>query len=299
MNEVSFTLARSGIELHGWRSGPESGLPTLCLHGWLDNCASFRPLAERLPEHDLVAVDLPGHGLSDPIPSATCQYLDYVACILELATAQGWDRFQLVGHSLGGALATLVAGMYPDRIQRLALIDAIGPLSCSAEDTRKSAVRYLNAYLGDRPQPVYRSRAQAIKARLQLGDILVSTAYALIERDLCEVPGGYSWRSDARLKYPSARMFTEEQVLAFARNIDAPTLLVRAERTALTEQFYPRRIASVPDLEQVTLAGGHHLHMENPDAVADVIRGFLVRQPRRRTMVLGRVAEPMVIRTRV
>jgi pimeloyl-ACP methyl ester carboxylesterase len=245
------------------------------LHGWLDNSASFVPLFERAPGLNLVAIDLPGHGLSAAVPSATCQYLDYVACVLELAHSQGWDRFQLIGHSLGGALSSLIAGIHPEKISRLVLIDAIGPLSATPEAGRSSVARYLTAYLDDKPPPVYPTRAQAIKARLQLADILMDTAERLLARDLREGPGGYSWRSDARLRYPFSRTFTEEQVLDYLREISAPTLLVTAERSALVESFYPRRIETVRKLRHVTLPGGHHLHMENADMVASAIRAFL------------------------
>lgn len=277
MQEVAIQLPRSGVTLCG-RRRPGVGMPTLCLHGWLDNCASFDPLLERLPDLDVLAVDLPGHGLSDPLPSVICHYLDYAACVLELAHAQGWDRFQLIGHSLGGAVSTLVAGLHPEKVERLVLIDAIGPLSSTPDEARVSTARYMSAYLGDVGQPVYRTRQQAVKARVQLADILTDTAEQLVERDLHETPGGFTWRTDVRLKYPPARPFGEEQVLAFIRSITAPTLLVLAERTALVERFYGRRIENVPDLRRVTLAGGHHLHMENPDAVAATIGSFLERQ---------------------
>ncbi|XYI03539.1 hypothetical protein ACMHYB_28735 [Sorangium sp. So ce1128] len=49
-----------------------------------------------------------------------------------------------------------------------------------------------------------------------------------------------------------------------------------AERTALKEPFYPRRIESVSDIRVQTLAGGHHLHMENAEQVAEAIRAFLL-----------------------
>jgi pimeloyl-ACP methyl ester carboxylesterase len=70
--EVTFVLPRSGQTLRGQRTPVGVGTPTLCLHGWLDNCASFEPLFERTADLNLTAVDLPGHGLSDPIRSAAC-----------------------------------------------------------------------------------------------------------------------------------------------------------------------------------------------------------------------------------
>ncbi|WP_086818545.1 alpha/beta fold hydrolase [Allokutzneria sp. NRRL B-24872] len=275
MEEIEIRLPRAGITLRGRRFGTPGGLPVLCLHGWLDNCASFAPMASRLPGFDLVAVDLPGHGLSDPIPSPTCQYLDHVACVLELAQVQGWQRLQLVGHSLGGALSALVAGVAPSLVERLVLIDAIGPLSASPDVGVESVSRYLSAYLADEPAPVYRTRSQALKARVQLADILLDTAELLLERDVREVPGGFSWRSDNRLRHPFTMTFTEEQVRAYLSAITAPVLFAEAERTALREDYYPGRLAAVPNLTKMTFAGGHHLHVENPDPVAEAVRDFL------------------------
>jgi pimeloyl-ACP methyl ester carboxylesterase len=275
MEEIAVRLPRGEITLRGVRTARRAAVPTLCLHGWLDNCASFEPLLARLDGHDLVAIDLPGHGLSDPVGSATCQYLDYAAHVLEFVQQQGWQRFRLVGHSLGGALASLIAGIHPEKVPRLVLIDAIGPLPTTPDEACTSVARYLRAYLGTGAQPAYRTPAQAVRARIQLGDMLQETAEALVARDLHRVPGGYSWRSDVRLKHPPARTFTEDQIRAYLRRISASALLVLAERTYLTEPFYPGRIEAVPDLRVVTLAGGHHLHMENADAVADAVRAFL------------------------
>src|SRR5262249_58968156 len=89
----------------------------------------------------------PGHGRSDPTRSATCLDWDYVAVILELVHEQGWDRFHLIGHSFGGGLATLVAGLHPEKVSRLVLIDSIGPMSATPEQTRTTAAWYLHAFL--------------------------------------------------------------------------------------------------------------------------------------------------------
>lgn len=276
MDEVSFLLPKAGITVRGRRHRGGSGLPVLCLHGILDNCAGFDPLAEHLDGVDLIAIDLPGHGLSDPVPSVTCGYLDYAACVLELAHTQGWDRFRLIGHSLGGAVSSLVAGIHPDKVDRLILIDAIGPLSVGPDQAVSGIARYLDTYLrGDR-HPVYRSRIHAVKTRVQLADILLDTAELLVARDLIEVAGGFSWRHDVRLNRGITPTLAEEQVLAFLGGITAPTLLVAAERTALVEPYYPTRIGIVPKLRQVTLPGGHHLHIENAHTVAREIAAFLV-----------------------
>ena len=198
--------------------------------------------------------------------------------ILELAYEQGWNRFHLIGHSFGGGLATLVAGLHPEKVSRLVLIDSIGPWSATAEQASTSVAHYLHAFLNGRGNPTYQTRDQAIKVRTRRADILTTTADMLVERDLTPVPGGYSWSHDPRLKYPIIRTFSEEQVLACLRAITAPTLLITPDRSALVEEYYPARIAAVPDLRQVTLPGGHHLHMENAAPVAAMIRNFLTEE---------------------
>ena len=274
-DDVTFWLPKTRITLRGRRVRQGAGLPTLCLHGVLDNCASFDALSHHLGDLDLIAIDLPGHGLSDPLPSSVCHYLDYASCVLELAHTQRWQRFQLIGHSLGGAVACLVAGIHPHKIERLILIDAIGPLSAEPPQTVSAIARYLLTHLEGDQNPVYHNRSQAVKARVQLADILLETAEALVDRDLTKVRGGYSWRHDHRLNRGVTTTLTEEQVLAFLSNISAPTLLVTAERTALRESYYSRRISSVAKLRQLTFQGGHHLHMENPGPVAEAARAFL------------------------
>ena len=87
------------------------GLPCIALHGWLDNAGSFDRLAPLLPNSKIIAVDLPGHGLSDHRPQGTsAHFLDYVKDVAVLSDVLGLERFDLIGHSMGGGIATLVAG---------------------------------------------------------------------------------------------------------------------------------------------------------------------------------------------
>ena len=66
---TSFERDAGGLHVAGLRTGTRGGLPVLALHGWLDNAASFVPLAAQLPELDWALADLPGHGLSDHLPA--------------------------------------------------------------------------------------------------------------------------------------------------------------------------------------------------------------------------------------
>lgn len=105
--------------LRGGSAGPR----VLALHGWLDNAASFMPLAAHLPGVQLVAPDLPGHGRSAHLAPGA-EYTSGVAvnAVLDIADALGWDTFSLLGHSMGAGIASLMAAAVPQRVQRLVAI---------------------------------------------------------------------------------------------------------------------------------------------------------------------------------
>jgi pimeloyl-ACP methyl ester carboxylesterase len=277
MEDVCFELPRTGVTLRGLRTDAHEGTPVLCLHGWTENCAGFGLLFEELADLNLVAVDLPGHGLSDRLPSATCQILDYAACVLELAHVQGWERFDLIGHSLGGMIAALTAGIHPDKAGRLVLIDAVVQRSADPARLRESAALYLATLLDGAPRPRFQTRSQATRIRAKSGDSLLDTAERLSERDLVETPDGYTWRTDVRLKYPVIEPLMEDQVREIVHAITAPMLVLTAEQgqAQMAAPFDPDWVAATTPMRQVTLPGGHHLHIENVDPVAKEIRTFL------------------------
>ena len=85
-----FVLPVAGTTVAGLRSAAAQGTRVLALHGWLDNAASFIPLAAALPGLDLVAIDLPGHGHSAHMPPGTQYNTPGAIChVLEVADALG------------------------------------------------------------------------------------------------------------------------------------------------------------------------------------------------------------------
>src|SRR5690606_11797491 len=102
------------------------GPRVLALHGWLDNAASFIPLARHLHAIDLVAIDQPGHGRSAHLPTGTdYSFVGAINAILDVADALGWDQFALLGHSMGAGIGSLIAAACPERIERLVAIEAL------------------------------------------------------------------------------------------------------------------------------------------------------------------------------
>lgn len=256
--------------------GPTNGRKVLALHGWLDNAASFARLAPLLPDARLIAVDLPGHGHSSHRPGGYYHFVDYALDVVAIADGLGWGRFDLLGHSLGAGIASLVAGAFPERVAKLALIEGLGPLTSEASELPQALrrAREKSLRLSQRAPPSYAEFSEGVAARANGGaGISTRAATLLCERGLREENGRWYWRNDARLTLPSPHRLTEPQALALVGAIEAEVLLIVA-RGGL--RFDPAvmqaRIAKVARLRVEYLDGGHHLHLEKAAGdVADLL----------------------------
>ncbi|MCE7873579.1 alpha/beta hydrolase [bacterium CPR1] len=261
------------MELATLEWGPPEGLPFIALHGWLDNAGTFSRLAPLLSGLRLVAVDLPGHGRSPHREQYS--FVDGVVDAVRLADRLGWERFSLLGHSMGAGVACLTAGTLPERVEHLALIEGLGPLSSQAEDAPAQLARAL-AYEA-RPPIIYSSYEQAVARIASTRGLSRKSAELLAERVVVSVPGGLSFGHDPLLRAPSRLRLTEPEVLAFFRRISCPTLVVEAENgMRFYEDVAEGRLKALQGpVKVVRLAGGHHLHLEDPEPVASEIRRFL------------------------
>lgn len=271
-----FVLDTGSLKLAARAWGPSAAPPVLALHGWLDNVATFDLLAPRLPAVQLVAIDLPGHGRSQHRPAGCAYHLvDYVADVMAAVDALGWEDFALLGHSLGGAVATLVAGTFPDRVRHLALIEALGPLSEAPWHAPARLARAIEAERERTTRPPSRKRdlAALVQARRNAGNLSADAAQRLVERGTEVTADGVRWRSDRRLREPARQFHSETQVLAYLRAITTQVDLVIADN-GLIPQDHPgvrRRMRAIANLNVHYRTGGHHLHLEEPGAVATVL----------------------------
>lgn len=267
--------------LHGLRGGEPGGARVIALHGWLDNAASFVPLASRLRGVELLMPDLPGHGRSVHLgPGA--EYTSGVAvnAVLDLADALGWDEFSLLGHSMGAGIASLVAASSPRRVRRLVVIEALGGL---AETVERTAARWQEAIAAARALPGKRLRvfpdlAAPVRARMQANQLSEPSARLLVERGVREVEGGYVWSSDPRLTLPTPQRLDEAQIAALVASIACPTRVIYAEpaQPYFPEPLRTTRARLLPHGELIVLPGSHHLHMDDADAVAAAIGDFFL-----------------------
>lgn len=283
--ELRFQLRHLNLAARAW--GDPADPPMLALHGWLDNAASFDRLAPLLRGRRVVALDLPGHGRSEHRPPGCgYPYFDYLDVIGQVIDHLGRERVDLLGHSLGATLASSFAAVAPQRVERLLLIEGLGPLSQPPSATLEQLRRAhsARAVLERRALRVFADLDAAITARQRGTPLSDAAARVLVQRGTRTADGGSHglvWSSDPQLTLPSAVRLHEAQVLAMLAGIRAPTCLVLAEPAApyLVEPALSVRIAAVADIDVTRLPGSHHLHLEDPAPVAAVFNEWLARHP--------------------
>lgn len=269
----------NGLNLAGLSWGNPGERPLLALHGWLDNAASFSLLAPLLSGYHVVALDLTGHGQSDRRSAdATYQIWDDLPEILGVVDALAWDSFNLLGHSRGAIISSLLASAFPERIRRLVLFDAVGPQPVPEQEFPRQMRKFLRdkQRLLLRNSRVFSSVEDAVRTRRERG-LPAAAARRLVERNLCPCPGGFTWTTDPRLRGASAVKLTAGQNRAVLEALSVPTLLLlAAEGLGRQRELAVNAKRHVGNLITEQVDGGHHFHMEtNVAGVARRLERFL------------------------
>ena len=117
----------------------------------------------------VVALDLKGHGRSSHPASGWYHYVDYFDDLRAALDHFGWERLTWLGHSLGGTHASLFAALYPERVETLLLIEALGPLTATPEQSLDQLRRGIDeraAFAKRRPLRVFPDLDSAIAVRM-------------------------------------------------------------------------------------------------------------------------------------
>ena len=183
---------------------------------------------------------------------------------------------------MGAGIGSILAASLPQRVERLVAIEALGAL---AETPERTVTRLRQGVAAMRALPSKRLRvfpdlAAPIRARMQANQLSEPCARLLVERGVVAVEGGFAWSSDPRLTVDTLQRMTEDQVRALVQGIECPTRVVFADppQTYLPEPLRSERAGLLPRGELTVIAGTHHLHMEDPAALAAVIGDFLAGQ---------------------
>ncbi len=281
-NDVEIQLPH--IRLSGRCWGNKDKPLILALHGWLDNANSFAPLAKHLSQYQILAIDWPGHGYSEHRPGQyPLHWIDYLYDLEILIdyVNQGHTVHGVVGHSLGGIVASAYTAAFPERINKLVLLEAISPLYESVSKSRSRLTKSFASHLqflkkSAQTQTVYKDIELAVKARSRLTGLDEQWCRLLVERNMCQHDNGVSWRSDPRLKLDSPFRMSFEQVDALMSGRNPETLLITAKSGyEQINTLLPQAATWFKSLSHIQLAGDHHLHMGNAQSVAHAIDDFM------------------------
>jgi pimeloyl-ACP methyl ester carboxylesterase len=277
--EHRFELPGLALAAEIWGSPGER--PIIASHGWLDNAGSFSLLAPLLPGNEIVALDLAGHGKSGSRSADSAYNLwQDVGDLLDVADAMGWQRFTLLGHSRGAGISMLFAGTFPERVDKLVLLEGGLPLTAEASEAPAGLAQALleARALRGKGGRVFTDRKTAIAERAGgFSKVTTAAAEILARRSLREVPGGFQWHADQRLKAQSELRLTSEHARAFARRVTAPVLLLFAEKSPFVDRPLYREMPKLfANVEVERIPGAHHFHLEGSEAaIAERIRQFL------------------------
>lgn len=277
MQEMTFDLGH--IKLAGLAFGNPKNPLVLATHGWLDNAASFIPIAPYLQDFYLIALDFAGHGKSSHrAEGAHYHTLDNIFDMHALVQSQQWEEFILLGHSMGGIISGAYASCFPEFTKALVLVEAFGAMTKEAESSPKQLRDSIRSRLevDSRPASQPTSLEQAVQARLMAGKMLRESAELLMRRNIQMSANKVSWRTHRRLRTLSSLRLTESQADAFLRGIDCPTLSILGDQGfAELKPIQAHKRHLISNFDSVECVGGHHLHMDNPEQVAMSIINFL------------------------
>ena len=276
--EIEINTGHMVFSAQEW--GDPDGAPVLALHGWLDNAASFAPLAPMLDGVRLISIDQAGHGRSQHRPAEMDYTLwNYTEDAIDIADTLELEEFSLLGHSLGAAVSTLTASVLGDRVKKMVLLDGLFPWPRNAEESPGTLAEYIKqrkAFRKGKPVNRYRSLEHAVRIRC-MGQFPVSreSSRLLVERALYQDGDAWVWRTDPRLALPSPTRYTPEQALSFIENVVCEAHMIHA-RNGVVEQMIDSHRDRLSKVSLHSLDGSHHLHMDGqPHAVADIVNSVL------------------------
>lgn len=278
MTPVEHSVTTGDLRLAVKTWGDPKHPAIIALHGWLDNAATFDRLAPLFPGYFWVVPDLPGHGRSEHRgKGAEYSIWNYAVEVIALADAMDLPAFILVGHSMGGGISSLLAGLFPERVRALVLLDVIGTITTPAANSPAQLRLGIEQRVGKplRRAGLYSTREAAILARVKKG-ITRDAASLLGERGITESPQGFYWCHDQHLALKSLMSLDGDQMAAFLRAITCPVLLVMSAQAVQGEAEIRERSTLVQDIRVAHLDGGHHQHLDGDvAAIAELIGGFL------------------------
>jgi pimeloyl-ACP methyl ester carboxylesterase len=258
----------------------------LLVHGFLEHAHTWDLVAPRLAAagYRAAALDWRGHGDSAWVgDGGYYHFADYTADLAFVVRALG-GRVILIGHSMGATAAMHYAGVEPDRVAALVLVDGLGPPDMEGLATPERTAVWLQDLerLSGRDRRPLASLEEAT-ARLVERFPRFSPAIArhMAVHGTRPVEGGVQWKFDPLHQTTSPVPFSRTRALAAWRRVACPALYVEGAESALRldPADAAERLAALRACRVAIPDAGHHPHLERPDAFARVVLDFLGERP--------------------
>jgi pimeloyl-ACP methyl ester carboxylesterase len=274
---------------------PQPGVPPLVLvHGWMDVSASFQFMVDAMAaDRHIIAPDWRGYGLTSGPQVDSYWFPDYLADLDTLIDHYSHDSpVDLLGHSMGGHVVMMYAGVRPERIGRLINMEGFGMPSAKPEDAPARYARWMNELKaharGDMAMKGYNS-LQGVAQRLMKTNPRLSldkAEWLASHWSAQGEDGQWCILGNAAHKIINAQLFRVEEVLATYRLITAPLLNVEAATNQMndwyqgryTQDEYRERLKAVHNCRTLTVPdAAHMLHHDQPAFLARELEAFLAQ----------------------
>lgn len=259
----------------------------LLIHGFADAAGSFDLVAPRLSlaGYRVVAPDLRGFGeTSWPPRTGYYHFPDYVADVDALIRALDLRDLLVVGHSMGGTVATLLVGARPRHVRGVALLEGLGPPDADLAHAPDRFGRWLDDLVNPRhaaQKPIDDEAGVLARLVLQHPNVeraVLASRVPVLARRLDD--GRFVWRFDPLHRSSSPTPFVGATYRSFLARINAPALIVGGGPDGYHPPEEAERIAILPQARHVELDGaGHMMHWTRPAALAETLLDFFASLP--------------------
>lgn len=280
MQRRDYRLSASGLSLQVTEWGSATAQPVVMLHGIRGYGETFAGVAQALqPQCRIIALDQRGRGQSDWDPARNYYTDTYVADLAALVDTLGLDRFDLLGHSMGGINAIVYAARHPTRVRRLVIEDA-GP---GAFEASPGATR-IRKELATTPERFDSWEAASEFMRRLRPSVTEEARQQRLRSMLKPVEtGGYTWCYDhagiaaTRLNPDLSRVV---DLLPCVQAIACETLVLRGARTDYLQAEMLVQMQRInPRITGLDIPNaGHYIHDDQPGLFNQAVREYLLRE---------------------
>lgn len=242
--------------------------PLVLLHGLFGSGDNWGTVAKHFAQYyQVISVDLRNHGRSPHSDSQT--YADMANDLLELCDALGLDRINLLGHSMGGKVAMQFATQYPDRIEKLIVVDMAPRAYADAHTHLIDAMLAVDLTTMQTRSEVDKALSSKIPKAMVRQFLLMNLVKTGDDQDV-----KLSWR----INLPALKANYPQLIEALCENTsyEKPCLFIRGERSDYIQDHDIAQIkAHFTQAQFADLATGHWVHAEQPLAFIASVEEFL------------------------